>query len=148
MHKIDEDFPLVLNTGRVRDQWHTMTRTGKSAKLAGHVPESFIDIHPQDALLYGVREGNLVRISSKWGAMVARVQHGGGIARGSIFVPIHWSNQSASDARIGTVVNPVVDPISGEPKFKHTPVRVEDFPFSWHGFVLSRNEVALEGVTH
>ncbi|MGS0743246.1 molybdopterin-dependent oxidoreductase [Glaciimonas sp. GG7] len=148
MHATDEDYPLALNTGRVRDQWHTMTRTGKSAKLADHVPESFIDMHPQDALLYGVREGNLARVSSRWGAMVARVQHGGGIARGSIFVPIHWSNQSASDARIGAVVNPVVDPISGEPEFKHTPVCVEDFPVAWHGFVLSREEVALDGVSH
>ncbi|PUA16345.1 nitrate reductase [Glaciimonas sp. PCH181] len=148
MHATDAEYPLALNTGRVRDQWHTMTRTGKSAKLADHVPESFIDIHPQDALLYGVREGNLARVSSQWGAMVARVQHGGGIARGSIFVPIHWSNQSASDARIGAVVNPVVDPVSGEPEFKHTPVRVEDFPVSWHGFVLSREEVGLDAVTH
>ncbi|KAF4000017.1 molybdopterin-dependent oxidoreductase [Glaciimonas immobilis] len=148
VHATDEDFPLALNTGRVRDQWHTMTRTGKSAKLADHVPEAFIDMHPQDALLYGVREGSLARVSSKWGAMVARVQHGGGIGRGSLFVPIHWSNQSASDARIGAVVNPVVDPVSGEPEFKHTPVRVEDFPVAWHGFVLSREEVAMAGVTH
>ncbi|MGZ9711762.1 molybdopterin-dependent oxidoreductase [Glaciimonas sp. GNP009] len=148
MHATDEDFPLNLNTGRVRDQWHTMTRTGKSAKLADHVPESFIDMHPQDALLYGVREGSLARVSSKWGAMVARVQHGGGIARGSIFVPIHWSNQSASDARIGAVVNPVVDPVSGEPEFKNTPVRVDDFPVAWHGFILSRKELDLDSVTH
>lgn len=148
LHAIDEDYPLALNTGRVRDQWHTMTRTGKSAKLADHVPESFIDMHPQDALLYGVREGSLARVSSKWGAMVARVQHGGGIARGSLFVPIHWSNQSASDARIGAVVNPVVDPVSGEPEFKHTPVRVDDFPVAWHGFILSRQEVGLDSVTH
>jgi assimilatory nitrate reductase catalytic subunit len=78
----DEDYPLTLNTGRVRDQWHTMTRTGRSATLADHVAESFIDMHPQDALLHGVRAGELARVTSKWGAMVARVQHSGGIARG------------------------------------------------------------------
>ncbi|MDE2429137.1 MAG: molybdopterin-dependent oxidoreductase, partial [Burkholderiales bacterium] len=65
-HAPDEDFPLTLNTGRVRDQWHTMTRTGKSPKLADHVAESFVDMHPQDALLFGVREGGLARISSSW----------------------------------------------------------------------------------
>jgi assimilatory nitrate reductase catalytic subunit len=147
-HLPDAEFPLVLNTGRVRDQWHTMTRTGKAARLSDHVAESFIDIHPQDALLCGVREGELARVSSKWGAMVARVQHGGGIARGGVFIPIHWSGQTASDARVGTVVSPAVDPVSGEPEFKHTPVKVERFGISWHGFILSRSDLALDGVAH
>ncbi|WDZ94529.1 molybdopterin-dependent oxidoreductase [Herbaspirillum sp. WKF16] len=143
-----EDYPLILNTGRVRDHWHTMTRTGKSATLASHIPEAFIDIHPQDALLYGVREGGLARISSRWGAMVARVQHGGGIPRGSVFVPIHWNGQSASDARVGALVNPVVDPVSGEPEFKHTPVAIEEFRVAWHGFILTRHDLALDQITH
>jgi assimilatory nitrate reductase catalytic subunit len=142
-HAVDADFPLVLNTGRVRDQWHTMTRTGRSTTLAGHVPEPFIDLHPQDALLCGVKAGELARVSSRWGSAVARVQHGGGIARGSVFMPIHWSSQTASDARVGTVVNPAVDPVSGEPEFKHTPVRIEPFGVNWYGFILSRNELPL-----
>ena len=148
IHLPDAEYPLTLNTGRVRDQWHTMTRTGKAARLAGHVAESFIDIHPQDALKFGVREGELARVSSQWGAMVARVQHGGGIARGGVFIPIHWNGQTASDARVGTVVNPVVDPVSGEPEFKHTPVMIERFGVSWHGFILSRSELALDDVAH
>ena len=138
LHAPDADYPLILNTGRVRDQWHTMTRTGKSARLAGHVPEPFVDLHPHDALLCGVREGELARVSSAWGEMVGRVVHGGGIARGSVFVPIHWSGANASDARVGAAVNPAVDPLSGEPEFKHTPVRVAPFVVEWHGFVLSR----------
>jgi assimilatory nitrate reductase catalytic subunit len=142
------EYPLALNTGRVRDQWHTMTRTGKSPRLAGHVPEPFVDIHPQDALLSGVREGELARVSSNWGAMVARVRHGGGIARGSVFIPIHWSGQTASDARVGALVNPVVDPVSGEPEFKHTPVRVEPFGVAWYGFILSRHALVLAGATN
>jgi assimilatory nitrate reductase catalytic subunit len=147
-HAPDADYPLVLNTGRVRDQWHTMTRTGRAPRLAGHVPEPFIDMHPQDALLWGVREGDLARVSSRWGAAVARVQHGGGIARGSVFMPIHWSGQTASDARVGAVVNPAVDPVSGEPEFKHTPVRIEPFGVSWYGFVLSRVELPLLEAAH
>jgi assimilatory nitrate reductase catalytic subunit len=142
------EYPLALNTGRVRDQWHTMTRTGKSPRLAGHVPEPFVDIHPQDALLSGVREGELARVCSNWGAMVARVRHGGGIARGSVFIPIHWSGQTASDARVGALVNPVVDPVSGEPEFKHTPVRVEPFGVAWYGFILSRHALELDGATN
>ncbi|MUI13992.1 molybdopterin-dependent oxidoreductase [Massilia dura] len=142
------EYPLVLNTGRVRDQWHTMTRTGRAPKLAEHTPESFVDLHPQDALLCGVRDGELARISSQWGSMVARVRHGGGIARGSVFVPIHWNGQNASDARVGAVVNPVVDPVSGEPEFKHTPVMVDRFPVQWHGFVLSRTALELDQVAY
>jgi assimilatory nitrate reductase catalytic subunit len=145
---VDDDYPLVLNTGRVRDQWHTMTRTGKSAKLAGHIGEAFIDMHPQDALACGVREGELARVSSRWGSMVARVQHGGGMSRGSVFVPIHWNDQVASDARIGAVVNPAVDPVSGEPEFKHTPVAVEKFHVSWHGFALTRTAPLLDDITY
>jgi assimilatory nitrate reductase catalytic subunit len=143
-HAVDAAYPLVLNTGRVRDQWHTMTRTGRSARLAEHVLEPFVDLHPQDALLCGVKEGELARVSSRWGASVARVRHGGGIARGSVFMPIHWSGQTASDGRVGAVVNPAVDPVSGEPEFKHTPVRVQPFGVRWYGFILSRNELPLE----
>nr|WP_236901202.1 nitrate reductase [Cupriavidus necator] len=147
-HAPDDDFPLILNTGRVRDQWHTMTRTGKSAKLADHLPEPFVDMHPQDALLCGVGEGKLARVSTRWGAMVARVRHGGGIPRGSVFVPIHWNGQFSSDARVGALVNPVVDPVSGEPEFKHTPVRVEPFGVHWHGFMLSRRALPAEALTY
>ena len=147
-HALDEDFPLSLNTGRLRDQWHTMTRTGKSPRLSTHAPEPTIDLHPHDALLCGVREGELARVTSRWGAMVARVAHGGGIARGSVFVPIHWNGQTASDARVGALVNPVVDPVSGEPEFKHTPVRVEPFIVEWQAFMLSRTALAVDGVAN
>lgn len=148
VHAPDDDFPLILNTGRVRDQWHTMTRTGKSPRLADHLPEPFVDMHPQDALLSGVGEGKLARVSTRWGAMVARVRHGGGIPRGSVFVPIHWNGQFSSDARVGALVNPVVDPVSGEPEFKHTPVRVEPFDVSWHGFALARRDLRPDALTY
>lgn len=148
VNAIGGEFPLVLNTGRLRDQWHTMSRTGKSPRLAGHAPEPFVDLHPHDALLAGVREGELARVTSRWGALVARVAHGGGIARGAAFVPIHWNGQTASDARVGAVVNPEVDPVSGEPEFKHTPVRIEPFGVAWYGFILSRAELNLERVAH
>ena len=137
-HSSSEEYPLVLNTGRIRDQWHTMTRTGRSPRLAEHLPEPFIDLHAQDALLAGVREGGLARIRSQWGSMVARVRTSGEIKRGAPFVPIHWSSQQASEARVGALVNAAVDPISGEPEFKHTPVRVEPFVVDWYGFALTR----------
>ena len=141
-HKPDDDHPLLLNTGRVRDHWHTMTRTGKSPTLAEHSAEPTVDVHPQDAMMCGVRDGRLARVSSRWGSCVLRVRASSAMARRQLFVPIHWNGQTASDARVGALVNPVVDPISGEPEFKHTPVRLEPFHVDWYGFVLSRTPLA------
>lgn len=139
----DEEFPFVLNTGRIRDQWHTMTRTAKSARLSQHLPEPYIDMHPQDVLLCGVRTGDLVRVTSRWGSMVVRLRTSGEMPRRMVFVPIHWNAMNSSDARVGALVNPIVDPISGEPEFKHTPVRIEPFIVSWHGFALSRASATM-----
>jgi assimilatory nitrate reductase catalytic subunit len=139
---IRDEFPFVLNTGRIRDQWHTMTRTGLSPRLSEHTPEPFADLHAQDALLAGLREGELVRVTTQWGSLVARLRTSGEITRGTMFIPIHWSAHNASDARVGALVNPAVDPESGEPEFKHTPARVEPFRVDWYGFLLSRRPLA------
>ena len=140
----DEDFPLVLNTGRIRDQWHSMTRTGRAPRLANHLPEPFVEMHPYEAMLCGVQDGTLVRVTSRWGAMVARLRCTADQPRRTLFVPIHWSDQRASDARVGALVNPVVDPLSGEPEFKHTPVSVSPFPVDWHAVVFSRAPLQLQ----
>ena len=141
------DFPFILNTGRIRDQWHTMTRTSQSPRLAEHIPEPFADIHAQDALLLAVREGELARVTTARGSMIARVRTSGEVARGCVFAPIHWSGENASQARTGALVSAVVDPISGEPEFKHTPARVEPFPVEWFGFVLTRAPLAVADIT-
>jgi assimilatory nitrate reductase catalytic subunit len=141
---LDEEYPLVLNTGRIRDQWHTMTRSGRSPRLALHLAEPFVDMHAADALLFGARDGGLVRVITRWGRMVARLRTSGEIARGSIFVPIHWSGSNASDARVGALVGPGVDPVSGEPEFKNTPARVEPFVVNWYGFALTRSSLSVE----
>jgi len=134
----DKDYPLVLNTGRVRDHWHTMTRTGKSARLSAHRPEPFAEINTADALQYAVRDGSLATLRSGWGSMVVRVRSGSDVPRGMVFAPIHWNRVFASDARVGALANPVVDPISGEPEFKHTPVSIEHFAADWYGVLLTR----------
>jgi assimilatory nitrate reductase catalytic subunit len=140
------EFPLVLNTGRVRDHWHTMTRTGLAPRLASHTHEPYVDVHPQDAAVAQIKVGELARVRTRWGSLVARVHCSGEVRRGTLFVPIHWNEQFASNARVGALVNPVVDPISGEPEFKHTPARVEPFRVDWHGFVLSRGRLPMDGV--
>jgi assimilatory nitrate reductase catalytic subunit len=133
-----DEHPLVLNTGRVRDHWHTMTRTGKSARLSAHVAEPFIEVNAADALRFAVRAGELARVRSRWGSMVARVRTGTEVAAGAVFAPIHWNAAFSSDARVGALTNPVVDPVSGEPELKHTPVSVEPFVADWYGLIFSR----------
>ena len=129
----------MLNTGRVRDHWHTMTRTGKSAKLSAHIAEPCAEINTVDALRFAVRDGELAQLESAYGSMVVRVRTGADVPSGMAFAPIHWNRAYASDARVGALTNPVVDPISGEPELKHTPVRIKAFAADWHGVMLSAN---------
>ena len=135
---LTEEHPLVLNTGRVRDHWHTMTRTGKSARLSAHVAEPFIEVNAADALRFAVRNGELARVATRWGSMVARVRTGAEVPAGMVFAPIHWNGAFASDARVGALTNPVVDPVSGEPELKHTPASVAPFAADWYGVMFAR----------
>ncbi|MDP3392074.1 MAG: molybdopterin-dependent oxidoreductase [Methylococcaceae bacterium] len=134
------DYPLILNTGRLRDQWHTMTRTAIAAKLNQHKPEPFVEIHPDDAARYGLIQNGLASIESRWGEMLARVQITGSQLPGNVFVPMHWTAQHASHGRMGALVNPFVDPVSKQPESKHTPVRIKAYQPVWQGFILSRHE--------
>lgn len=144
----DQDYPLVLNTGRVRDQWHTMTRTGRSPRLSGHVSEPYAELHPKDATRLAIAEGALTQIGSHWGEVIVRARLSETQQEGSVFVPMHWNDQFASAARIDAVVNPELDPISGQPEFKHTPVRVVPYHPAWHGFLLTRRPVEPQNATY
>ncbi|MGF1548578.1 MAG: molybdopterin-dependent oxidoreductase [Thiotrichales bacterium] len=138
------EYPFVLNTGRIRDQWHTMTRTGKAARLLGHIAEPFVEVHPQDAVQMGLRQGALARVSNEHGEIIVRAQVVDSQQPGSVFVPMHWSGQLAKDARVDVLVHAIVDPYSGQPESKHTPVAVEPVAAAWHGFVLARQALALD----
>jgi assimilatory nitrate reductase catalytic subunit len=135
------EYPLVLNTGRIRDQWHTMTRTGKSARLMMHMFEPCAEFHPDNARKAGLDDGALARLSSPWGQMVARVTVTAEQRRGCVFVPMHWNDEYAGDGLINALVNPATDPISGQPESKHTPVKAEPHLPKWHAFILSRHEI-------
>ncbi|CAA7611593.1 Nitrate reductase [Candidatus Terasakiella magnetica] len=139
----DEAYPLVLNTGRMRDQWHTMTRTGRSPRLAAHAPEPLLSLHPDDITRYGLADGGLARVSSRRGQVVVRVAQDGGMRPGGAFLPIHWTDRTASCAVVGTLIDAATDPVSGQPELKHTPIRVEPVAARWHGVLLSRQAVEL-----
>jgi len=139
----DRDYPLVLNTGRVRDHWHTLTRTGKSARLSVHTVEPYVELHPADAGARGLGEGMIAEVRSRWGRMCARVRIARTQREGSVFVPMHWNDRFAAAARVDAVVNPVTDPISGQPESKHTPVEVVRWQAAWYGFVLAREPLPV-----
>lgn len=138
----DSTYPLTLNTGRIRDQWHTMTRTGKAAKLMAHLQEPFVEIHPVDAQRYGVRDGALARLESRNGAYLARVRESTEQQPGCVFAPIHWNDQNTSRGRIDVLVQAVADPLSGQPEFKQTPVAIHPYAADWHAFIMLRHEAA------
>ena len=128
----------VLNTGRIRDQWHTMTRTAKSPRLMQHIAEPFAEIHPDDAATFGLEPGSLTEISSDTANVVARVSINPRQQRGSIFVPMHWTRELSSQAVVNGLVAGNTDPLSGQPEFKYSPVSLRPFAAAWHGFAVSR----------
>lgn len=138
----DGAFPLALNTGRIRDHWHTLTRTGLSAGLSRHAPEPYVDIHPQDALEQGIAEGMLTRVRTAHGEAVALARVTDAQRPGCVFLPMHWSNAYAPQGRANPLVSGPVDPISGQPEFKHTPARIQAYRETWRGFFLARNALA------
>ncbi|MEO8463716.1 MAG: molybdopterin-dependent oxidoreductase [Gammaproteobacteria bacterium] len=147
-HLPTADLPLVLNTGRIRDQWHTMTRTGKSPRLTGHHPEPFVQVHPADAARCGVAAGDLAEVSTASERVLARVNITADTRAGTVFVPMHWSAQFANAAGVGALIAATTDPISGQPELKHTPVRVRRYAPAWYGFALLRAPLAVQDITY
>ena len=135
--------PLRLNTGRIRDQWHTMTRTGMSARLGAHLPEPFVEVHPEDAAHHGLADGSFARVITDHGQCTLKVVVSARQQRGMLFAPIHWSEANASSARVGALVAPVTDPVSGQPEAKATPASITPYEYVFRGFVLSRRPVPL-----
>jgi ferredoxin-nitrate reductase len=122
------DFPFVLTTGRVRDQWHTMSKTGKVNKLKQHSPQAFLEIHPEDASRLHIREGDIVLVNSRRGEVRVKAKISKDIRQGVVFLPMHWGKILNSDLnRTNNVTNNLVDPISKEPDFKFCAVNVQRF---------------------
>jgi assimilatory nitrate reductase catalytic subunit len=134
----DIAFPLALNTGRVRDHWHTLTRTALAPELCRHAPEPYVEIHPEDAAQLGVGEGRLTRVQTLHGEAVAVAKVSDRQRRGSIFMPMHWTAAYAPQGRSNSLVAPRVDARSGQPEFKHTPARVRPYRETWRGFFIAR----------
>src|SRR5690606_28061516 len=125
---------LTLNTGRVRDHWHTMTRTGRTPRLSAHMAEPYAELHPEDAAAVGIRPATLVRLENRHGSAVVRALISERQQRGSIFVPMHWTGEFASSGRVDVLVRAQTDPQSGQPALKMSAVAVEPAAMAWYGF--------------
>ncbi len=140
--------PLVLNTGRLRDQWHTMTRTGDVARLMAQAPEPVLDVSPADAAALALADGCFAEVTSDWGRAVARVHVTTDQQTGQVFLPMHWTDAIAARGSPGRVVNPACDAVSGQPELKHTPVLVVPFPVRWEGLLLSPRRMRPGGLSY
>lgn len=126
--KLSPDFPLVLTTGRIRDQWHTMSKTGKVNKLKQHISESFLEIHPEDAAKRSIKDNDLVEISNGRGNVRVKAKFSTDIKKGVVFLPMHWGKVLNSDlSRANNLTNNLVDPKSKEPDFKFSAVEVAPY---------------------
>jgi assimilatory nitrate reductase catalytic subunit len=134
----DPFYPFALNTGRIRDQWHTMTRTALAPELCRHAPEPYVEVHPDDAEAAGLKEGALARVQTRQGEAVALARVSDRQRPGSVFMPLHWSEAFAPSGRANPLVAAKVDPRSGQPEFKHTPARLSAYRETWRGFFLAR----------
>ena len=138
------DYPLVLNTGRVRDQWHTMTRTGLAPTLNGHDDIPFVQIHPRDATQYGLAHNEFARLRNPFGAFICRVEVSEDITPGQLFSPIHWSDQFAKNAVVSNLVSPEVDPVSGQPESKASAVAIEPYQCRQWARIISQLPIDCE----
>ncbi|MBO9703027.1 MAG: molybdopterin-dependent oxidoreductase [Sporocytophaga sp.] len=120
---VSSEFPLILTTGRIRDQWHTMTKTGKVNKLKKHIDSPFVEIHPLDAEIRGIKNGDPVLINNDRGSVRVNAKITQDIKSGVVFLPMHWGRiLNRSFARANNLTGSLIDPISKEPDFKFSAV--------------------------
>jgi assimilatory nitrate reductase catalytic subunit len=135
----DGDF--VLNTGRSRDQWHTMTRTARSPRLLDHCDEPYIEISELDAQQQRIHSGDLVSLSALDAEYIGRARVSPNQQPGSLFAPIHWNDRYASHGAVDALVAAVTDPVSGQPELKQSPVRMLGLRPRWQGMLLSLDAI-------
>ena len=126
-----KNFPLILNTGRLRDQWHAMSRTGRAAQLYAHAPEPVITMHPSDIAARQLSDGDLVSIIGARGAITLPVEASGDIAMGGAFLPMHWGSRFMKGGGINELTSGAVDAISHQPELKYAAIEVIQAVLPW-----------------
>ena len=129
---ISARYPLRLITGRLRDQWHGMSRTGRAVSSFAHAPAPKLTMHPDDAARRGLKEGDLVRVASKRGSLSLQLTIADDVSSGSVFAAMHWNAQFMANGGANEVTIAAVDPKSFQPELKHAAVRVDALNLGWH----------------
>ncbi|HJS88252.1 MAG TPA: nitrate reductase, partial [Acetobacteraceae bacterium] len=132
---------LVLNTGRVRDQWHTMTRTGRVPRLLAHISEPAASFAPGDARRLGIVDRGLAELANAHGSLVLRATVDPGQRAGEVFVAIHWTDAFSSAGPVGQLLDATRDPLSGQPALKAGSVTARARDVLWRGLLLHRRAV-------
>jgi len=147
-HAVDAAYPIALNTGRLRDQWHTMTRTGQVPCLMANAPEPVVEINPRDAAANHLVDGDLAHLSTRHGFARAKVKVTDAQRPGQAFLPMHWSGLFAGNAGAGSLASPVTDPYSGQPELKHVPICITREVKAWEGVLITRRDLRPTGFVH
>ena len=136
----DAGFPLTLNTGRLRDQWHGMSRTGTAARLFGHVSEALLGLHPDELHRHQLQSGDLVRVTSRRGQLVVPVTADDSLLAGQAFLPMHWGDRFLKGG-VNNLTLPAFDPLSRQPELKQAAIRIEPADLPWEFFALAEGDV-------
>ncbi|WP_150582707.1 nitrate reductase, partial [Pseudomonas fluorescens] len=136
----DAAFPLTLLTGRLRDQWHGMSRTGTAAQLFGHVSEALLSLHPDELRRHSLQSGDLVSLSSRRGSLIVAVGSDDSVCPGQAFLPMHWGDRFLKGG-VNRLTQPAFDPLSKQPELKHSGVRLEPVNLPWTLFALVEGDV-------
>ena len=139
--KREARYPLILNTGRLRDQWHGMSRTGTAARAFGHVEDARLSLHPDELRRRRLVDGQLVRVRSRRGNLVLPVQADTGLLPGQAFLPMHWGDRFLGGLGVNVLTQPAYDPLSRQPELKQAAVEVEAITLPWQFYALVENQV-------
>ena len=139
--KREARFPLTLNTGRLRDQWHGMSRTGTSARLFGHVEEAVLSLHPDEMRRRRLLNGDLVKVRSRRGSLIVPVQADDAVRSGQAYLPMHWGNRFLKGLGTNVLTQPAFDPLSKQPELKQAGVEAEKVELPWNFFALIEGDI-------
>ena len=139
--KTNKKYPLVFNNGRLRDQWHTMSRTATSPTLLKHTTEPLIYLNERDIDKYNLKENQLADIYNDLSSLTLRVKKDNNLKNNTCFSPIHWSDTYCSNASINKIIYDINDPISGQPEFKHTVVAIKPSNIKLYGLIYSSTSI-------
>jgi assimilatory nitrate reductase catalytic subunit len=139
--KREARFPLTLNTGRLRDQWHGMSRTGTAARLFGHVEEAVLNLHPDEMRRRRLLDGDLVKVRSRRGSLIVPVQVDDSVRSGQAYLPMHWGKRFLKGLGTNVLTQPAFDPLSKQPELKQAGVEVEKVELPWQFFALVEGDI-------